>query len=492
MAYSYKSPDRDQLILLPPSVKDWLPEDHLVWVVLELVSAMDLSAFHARHPNDGVGRRAYDPEMMLALLLYGYCTGLRSSRKISQACRTDLAFKVICVDVVPEHDAVGRFRANHQAAIIDLFTEVLGVCDKAGLVSLGTIAIDGTKMAADAALEANRAEDTIRAQIEAILAEAGSADDSDSDDGHWSGPGSRLPRLRAALAEIEAERAARAEAEAEADARLAEAVRAGRRPRGRPPTDPARAVAVAAADVAVCEARAAAAKGPLAGVEALSVLGRARARFAAAEAAAVGAPRTELVAQANTTDPNSRIMKTQRRWVQGYNAQAAVTENQVIVAAVLSQDHNDVGLFDPLLVEVGRALTAAGIDPHIGTVLADAGYWSEPNATSNGPDRLIATSKDYKARRKARELGVCEGPPPPDASVFEAMEHRLRTPDGAALYAQRSGMIEPVFGNIKANRGISRFLRRGLDAVRSEWSLICTTHNINKLAVAVTTHTIPA
>jgi transposase len=124
VAYSYKSPDRDQLILLPPSVKDWLPEDHLVWVVLELVSAMDLSAFHARHPNDGVGRRAYDPEMMLALLLYGYCTGLRSSRKISQACRTDLAFKVICVDVVPEHDAIGRFRANHQAAIIDLFTEV--------------------------------------------------------------------------------------------------------------------------------------------------------------------------------------------------------------------------------------------------------------------------------------------------------------------------------------------------------------------------------
>ncbi len=402
MAYSYKSPDRDQLILLPPSVKDWLPEDHLVWVVLELVSAMDLSAFHARHPNDGVGRRAYDPEMMLALLLYGYCTGLRSSRKISQACRTDLAFKVICVDVVPEHDAIGRFRANHQAAIIDLFTEVLGVCDKAGLVSLGTIAIDGTKMAADAALEANRAEDTIRAQIEAILAEAGSADDSDSDDGHWSGPGAAsracVLRWRRSKPNTQLER----------------------RPKRRPtPASPRRSVlgvgpVAARRPTLPAQSRSQQPMSRCVRHEPRRRRGRSRgskpfqcwagrARLAAAEAAAVGAPRTELVAQANTTDPNSRIMKTQRRWVQGYNAQAAVTENQVIVAAVLSQDHNDVGLFDPLLVEVGRALTAAGIDPHIGTVLAGAGYWSEPNATSNGPDRLIATSKDYKARRKARE-----------------------------------------------------------------------------------------
>lgn len=180
MAYDYKVPLRDQLFLLPPSIADWLPEEHLVWFVLDVVAVMDLSAFHARHPNDGAGRAAYDPEMMLALLVYGYCRGLRSSRRIEAACRADLAFRAICADVVPDHIAIARFRADHTEAIRAVFIDVLALCAQAGLASLGTIAIDGTKIAADAALGANRSEGSIAAEVDAILAQAGRADEAEA------------------------------------------------------------------------------------------------------------------------------------------------------------------------------------------------------------------------------------------------------------------------------------------------------------------------
>ncbi len=213
----YKYPNRDQLYLLPPSIADWLPEDHLVWFVLDVVSMMDLSAFHARHLNDGAGRAAYDPEMMLALLLYAYCVGLRSSRRIARACRCDLAFMVICAEVVPEHDAVGRFRAENEQAIEDVFVDVLALCGRAGLASLGTIAIDGTKIGSDAALDQNRSESAIRAEVEGILAESATADGAEVTQPNLQGElpaelarsSGRLARLEAALREIEAERAER-------------------------------------------------------------------------------------------------------------------------------------------------------------------------------------------------------------------------------------------------------------------------------------------
>jgi len=210
MAYSYRRPNRDQPLLLPPDVRDWLPEDHLVWFVLDVVSMVDLAEFHKQHPNDGVGRRAYDPEMMLALLVYAYCTGIRSSRRIASGCRTDLAMKVICVDVVPEHDAVGRFRADHEQAIRGAFTDVLMLCARIGLASLGIVAIDGTKIGSDAALDANRTESAIRCEVERILAEASAADGADTTQPVLAGdvpevpvrPAGRLAHLQAALGEI--------------------------------------------------------------------------------------------------------------------------------------------------------------------------------------------------------------------------------------------------------------------------------------------------
>ncbi|MGH9157220.1 MAG: transposase [Acidimicrobiales bacterium] len=488
MAYSYKSPNRDQLFLLPPSIADWLPEEHLVWFVLDVVAVVDLSSFHARHPNDGVGRRAYDPEMMLSVLVYAYCTGLRSSRRIAAACRSDLAFKAICADVVPDHDAVGQFRADHSAAIEDVFVDVLALCAKAGLCSLGTIAIDGTKIGSDAALDRNRSESSVRAEISRILAEATAADAGEALQPTLEGtlpeglarPHGRLARLAAALGEIEAERCSRRTGEEAKQARMNEDAKAGRRPRGRAPADPQAALRTAEADVVAVRARADKATTALSRLEAAALVDRAGRRLLQAQAAAAAAP-PPPEAQANTTDPESRIMKTASGWVQGYNAQAAANEHQVVMAVSVTTDHNDVHQLVPMVRAVTDTAARAGVAGAIGTVLADAGYWSEANATAAGPEALIATTKDWKQRKAATEMGTTSGPPPEGASALEAMEHRLRTTEGAAAYARRSCTIEPVFGQAKENRGMRRFMRRGLAAAQSEWALICATGNLLKL-----------
>jgi hypothetical protein len=205
-----------------------------------------------------------------------------------------------------------------------------------------------------------------------------------------------------------------------------------------------------------------------------------QARLEEARAATEEAPlKTE--AKANTTDPESRAMKTAGGWVQGYNCQAAVNENQLVLAAVATQDRNDAQQLIPMIEATEAMATSAGVEEPMGTVVADAGYWSEDNATPPGPDRLIATTKDWKQRKAAREPGTTQGPPPDDASALETMEHRLRTADGSATYALRSCTVEPVFGQAKDNRGIRRFMRGGLAPARSEWSFICPTGNGLKL-----------
>jgi Transposase DDE domain len=183
----------------------------------------------------------------------------------------------------------------------------------------------------------------------------------------------------------------------------------------------------------------------------------------------------------NVTDPDSRIMSTQDGWVQGYNAQAIVNQHQIVLACEVSQDPGDVQLYQPMTTQLTATLRAAGIASEIGLILADAGYCSEQNLTSPGPDRLIATQKDHKQRRAARKLGHADGPPPPDISPIEEMEHLLRTPQGTAAYAQRSCLIEPVFGDRKHNRGIRSFRRRGHSAARSEWAFTHLAGNILKL-----------
>jgi transposase len=505
MAHFYVGGDRDQQFLLPVSMADWLEAGHLAWFVIDVVAHVDTVRFHAKHPNDGVGRPAYDPDMMLALLFYAYATGLRSSRRIEAACRTDAAFRVICGSAVPDHTTICRFVVDHEAAICETFVQVLRLCAGAGLVQVGTIAVDGTKMAADAALDQTRSAEWLRGEVAKILAEVRSTDDrEDAQEALFGWPElpaelatkkGRLTRLKAAIAVIEAADAADA-AEAQARAKKAQAAAAeGRKLTGRKPKDPhaalARAQAEHAAAVAAAERKAAerAAKEAAEAAAGRKLAGRTPGpdRTVAEAAAAVEAARaaageaTPVERVANTTDPDSRIMKTAKGWVQGYNCQAAANANQIVVACEVSQDANDVGLYEPMVEKTEENLAAVGVTDPVGLVTADAGYWSEDNATGEGPDRLIATQKDWKQRRAAREMGTTTGPPPGDATPLEAMEHRLRTADGAAAYATRSHTIEPVFGHHKENRGWHGFRRRGIAAVRSEWAFMNASHNLAKL-----------
>ena len=266
MAHSYIDCDRQQLFLLPPSMLDWLEEDDLAFFVIDAVGLIDTSAFHASHPNDGAGRQAYQPEMMLTLLLYAYCTGMRSSRAIERACRTDLAFKVITANEIPDHGTIARFRAEHEEPIKKIFVDVLGLCARAGMASLGIVAIDGTKIGSDAALDKNRRASWIRAEIEKILSEAADADSAEDtavklfDTDVLPEPlrrrSTRLVHLQRALKEAEdQEEAARAK-QAEAAEKAATEASAGRKMRGRKPTDPHAALLRAEADLAASKVRA--------------------------------------------------------------------------------------------------------------------------------------------------------------------------------------------------------------------------------------------
>lgn len=517
MAFDYVAVDRDQQFLLPPSLKDWLAEDHLVWFVVEVVARVDTSGLHARHPNVGVGRRAYDPDMLLALLVYAYCTGQRSSRQIERLCEVDVAYRVICANLVPDHTTIARFRQDHQAEAVQLFTDVLMLCAQCGLVSVGVIAVDGTKMAGAASLRANRTREQIEKEVAAMLAEATEVDAGEDDlFGGSRGdelpvdlvdPSSRTARLDAALAELERARLAglaeqRAAAARHAAAEAA-AARAGQMLRGR---DPAGREVKRAEDALQHQReresvrreqveRAAAARGrkpsgfaPPAGGG--YRIGRAQARLQRARDAQANReqqppqqPRSRSKTspgneetKVNLTDPDSRIMKTAQGWVQGFNAQAAVNEHGVVLAADVTQDATDFAQCQPMITATQANLGAAGVTEAVGTMLFDAGYLSEANIIAEGPTRLIATGKAWKLRRHEST----SGPPPDNASPIEAMEHRLRTPEGAAIYTKRQHTVEPIFGTIKEQRGYRRFTRRGLQAVQAEWQLITAAHNIIK------------
>lgn len=467
-------------------MRDWLQEGHLAFFVIDAVELIDTSAFHAAHPGDRPGRPGYDPDMMLCLLLYSYATGMRSSRAIERACGSDVAFRVITANKIPDHGTIARFRAENEAAIAGVFVEVVKLCSIAGLSSLGTIAIDGTKVGSDAALDANRTTEWIETEIATILAEA-TRTDSSEDEGQrlfdvdlmpepLRTRRTRLSVLRAALQHAEAaERAGARKEEARADKAEVEAS-AGRKTRGRKPKDPRALLARCESDLKAATVN----QGlhPFSSLcknEVLSCTQRlAKARRAVQRARA---PKVTV----NLTDPESKMMNTPQGWVQGYNVQAAVNEHQVVISYAATTDHNDVHQLVPMINATVVAATTAGIHGEIGLLLADAGYWSEDNATAPGPDRLIATTKDWRQRRAARELGEVTGPPPKDATTLEAMEHRLRTKQGAQDYARRSHTVEPVFGNAKENRGYRRFMRRGLAAAGSEAALIFATHNLLKI-----------
>jgi transposase len=503
MALSYVPVDRDQQYLLPPDVREWLPAGHLAWFVLDVVARVDVSVLHARHPNDGVGRRAYDPEMLLALLIYAYCTGQRSSRQIERLCEVDVAYRVVCANHVPDHTTIARFRQAHEAIAVGLFVDVLGLCAAAGLARVGVVAVDGTKMAASASLKANRDRDQVEAEVARIFADAAAVDDAedrlfgdargDELPDELVDPRRRAARLDAALAELNARAEASAAADAAAAAARAMAVAAaaerGHRPRGRIPHGPA-GLAEARARLAGSEAEDAeraerweqrGRRGRRPGdshrtKRARGVLARAQAR------AAADAETTETAPRVNVTDPDSRVMqKADGAWVQGYNAQAAVNTSGVVIAAEAAQDPGDSAQCVPMMAAVAVMCGAAGIGEEVGAFLFDAGYCSAANLTAPGPDRLIATANTHKLRRAARAEGWVTGPPPPDAGPVEQMAHRLRTPGGAALYQLRQHTVEPVFSDVKDGRGFRRFMRRGREAVDAEWKLMMTTLNIRKL-----------
>ena len=457
-------------------------------------------------PTTGRAGRPTTEDMMLALLFYAYMTGQRSSRRIEGFCRTDAAYRVICGGVIPDHSTIARFLVNHERAMSDIFVEVLRLCVAAGLVKVDLLAVDGTKMGADAALDQNRTARWIREEIASMLADARDTDQAeDQQPGLYatdelpealSTPTGRLARLEQALALIEQQDAEAAQQAAERAAKARAEAAEGRRLPGRKPKDPQAALLRAEADETAVRTKArtrhAARHTPptdadddaKAAVEAAveadpkvvkAVKATAKAREAAAKA---DRPAT----RANITDPESRIMSTANdSWLQGYNLQAVVNQAQIIIAMDVCQDANDLQQFQPMLALTHTMLHAAGVSDPIGRILADAGYCSEANLTAEGPDRLIATTSSHKQRKAAHDTDSDPDPPPPDdASHIRKMEHKLRTEQGAADYAKRSHIVEPIFA-FKANHNYRSFRRRGLLAAHSESLLMGLTHNLGKI-----------
>ncbi len=447
MAYNLLALDREQGYLMPPSLREWLAEEDLAWFILDAVEQMDLAEFYAVYRNDGWGAAAYDPAMMVGVLLYAYCQGIRSSRKIDRALERDVSFRVVAANQRPDFRTICRFRSEHEKALERLFVQVLWLCREAGLVKLGVVALDGAKVAANAALDANRNHEAIEEEVRRMLAEAKKVDTEEDalfgtekrGDELPEGLGRRVERLKRlqeakSRLEKEAEAAARAAQERLAHRQAEEAV-SGKKKRGRKPK--------------------------------------------------VVEPAPVEEAKANISDPDSRIMKARQGYVQGYNAQAIVSQDQIIIATGVTQDKNDVQQLKPMLETLESTLEAAGIEDRPRSALADAGYWSEANITDctcpEGPELLIATTKDWKQRKAAREWGCPRGRIPMDLSPRERMERKLLTRRGRRMYRLRGITVEPVLGQVKEGQGCRRFMRRGLLAAQSEWSLMGTTHNLLKL-----------
>ncbi len=519
-------------MLLPVDMREWLPSDHLVWFVLDTVDVLDVGEFE-RGRRGGAGAAGYDPRMLLGLLIYAYCHGVRSSRQVERLCHTDVAFRVLCAQDVPDHATIARFRAQHEDAFADLFSQVLMIAGQAGLARFGTVAIDGTKIAANASIDANRGHAWFAEQAAAMITQAEHADaiDNAHADQDENLDGDRMPpelvdrshraeRIREAARQL-AERHRRLDEQdhvrdAAARERLARSEAglpvAGCIPKG--PHHLAEARAHLDRELrdhqAKLDRRAAiiaSGKKPMGAppvpTEQHSRIIRARRVVAAAEQAAQeqaagdppGAafkhrkPKNLPSVVANTTDPDSRIMPTRKGFLQGYNAQVAVSADQIIVAVALGQSTNDQACFTPMMHAAQHAAThlhslTSNDDHLIGTVLADAGYAADANLTASGPDRLIALGKS-RDQSKAAAGEPAHGLPPPHATARQAMQHRLRTESGRALYKRRGATVEPAIGNLKAMLG--RFSRRGLNAAHGELQLAASAFNLIKIYRAANT-----
>lgn len=454
-------PDRDQLMLMPVDVREWLAEDDLAWHVVDVVEGLDLSAFRARYRVNGQGAAAFDPAMMVALVIYAQAVGVRSSRAIERACTRDAGFKVVTGQLVPDHCTITRFLKDHRVALTGLFAQVLRLCHAAGMTRVGVIAVDGTKIAANAswaksytaaALAHQIAEEKAAfEQLAADLLGVQVATDAAEDEQYGAERGDELPpRLRSRARRLEALRAAQADlADREAEAKRVmlaeqkakqdaydEAKKSGQPVRGPRPKDEVR----------------------------------------------TGAPPSRAkAARASVTDPDSRRMKAKHGFVQGYNAQVAVTDTQVICGVLVTQTPTDHHLLPSVLEATGQALTQAGISDPLHTVLADAGYANEntfTDAETRGLNLLAPVASDEK---RARGHDVAGGRDLSGLPATARAQERLRTDAGTTQYALRGRTVEPVFGQLKERAGLRQFTRRGLSAVTAEFTLAATVHNLRKL-----------
>ena len=447
MSDTFRQVDRKTLYLMPPSMNDWLPEGHLARFIIEIVGQLDLGPIKSAYA--GRGSKAHHPEMLLALLFYGYATGVFSSRKLEQATYDSVAFRYIAANNHPDHDTIATFRKRFLPQLAPLFVQILLIAQQIGCLKLGKVSLDGTKIKANASRHqalswkyANELETQIEAEVAELLRQAEEADNSEAPDGldlpaELARREQRLEAIARAKAEIErraAERHAREQAEYEHKLaeRKAKEQQTGRKPRGKEPKPPE--------------------------------------------------PGPRDKDQVNLTDDESRIMPVPGGgFDQCYNAQASVdVDSLLIVGQHLSQHPNDKQEIAPALA----ALTA--LPETLGTVdgvLADAGYFSQGNVEHCQQAAIlpyISPKRDAHNQRRQERL-LDPAPLPADADAMAQMKHRLQTAEGRALYARRKCTVEPVFGIIKAVLGFRQFLLRGVASVRGEWSLVCMAWNLKRL-----------
>jgi transposase len=435
------------MLLLPPDMRQWLPEGDLAYFVMDIVGEMDLSAIHNAYCRCRAGQPPYDPRMMASLLLYAYCVGVPSSRKIEAATYNQIPFRVLTADQHPDHDTIADFRKTHLKALAGLFVDVLRLCQKAGLARLGHISLDGTKVKANAskhkAMSYGRMEKTIQqleAEVQQLLEEARTVDENE-DAKYGKGKRideipqelqrrqERIAKIKAAKQSIEDQAKAEAEAQRQAIQEKEEALeKEGKSRKGRKPKAPS--------------------------------------------------DEPDSKAQRNFTDPDSPIMKdgASKAFEQAYNCQIATNEAQVIVGRNVTQETNDKQQLRPLIEDVKEA---TGEKPD--KVSSDSGYYSDKNVEyleSEEIDGYVATGRQ---KHSEKVPPVPRGRIPKNATSKERMARKVRTKKGRATYSKRKHIVEPVFGQIKEARGFRRFSLRGLENVSCEWDIVCLTHNILKL-----------
>jgi transposase len=514
MAQNFIEGRREQGFLLPPDVREWLPADHLAWFVIDAVAEMDLSAFYSAYRVDGHGRAAYEPSLMVALVLYAFATRQRSSRAIERHCRQDVAYRVITGNLIPDHATIARFVCRHERALADLFGEVLRLCERAGLVKPGVVSIDGTRIAGNASPEVNYEFDRIAREV---LAETRATDEAE-DELYGEARGDELPeRLRTPEGRREFFRQARERSPTDVDAE---------KPTEQPQPKASEEPEVERSEELALEFDASKIVARVQGREGwlregkrqleqhrwrhpdpiprsrperlllaaerlegeLDVERRANEAYEHYRATArdrLGRrpggradPRRppELPAgKVNTTDPDSRSIPVGFGFVQGYNAQAAVNEQHIVLAAEITNSSTDFSQLDPMVTATLEELERVGVGALPETVVADAGYWNEQHMDEVTANKQIPVLiPPDKGSRGTPRRGWTGG-------RYSWMRNVLATEHGRRTYRKRKQTVEPLFGNTKHNNGVHRFLGRGRDKVRTEWRLLMSTHNLTEL-----------